>query len=358
MNKSIKVCFIIDGLSSGGKERQLVELIKRLKNNPVIELGIITFNENKHYSEEVKGLIPLYTELKKRPTRLEPFFTIWKCFFNFKPDVVHTWDSLASMYSYITAKTFKSKIVDGSIRDSGIEKGWQLFIKRFFLKRADLVLSNSYAGLKYYGFPGEVLHNAIDLERFHNKTESSECNMIMVANFTDYKDHETFINASLELVKSNLIDQVYLAGDGPYWNKYYDLININHKSIALRFHFLGSISNVEEYLAKCRFGILCSTLQYGEGISNSVLEYMAAEVIAISTNVGGMKEVIDDGINGFLVDPKDSGRIVEIIKTLRNDTKSCLRITENGRKTIEKKFSYEENISKLIDIYSKLCTGK
>lgn len=358
MKDNINILFISDGLSTGGKERQLAEIIKSINKKENYRTGIITFNREQHFSEYIKSNVHYFKELKKRPTRLEPFFSIWIHIRRFKPDIIHTWDSLSSMYTYLPARIFTIKFIDGSVRDAGIEKGWQFFLKRFFLKRADLIISNSEAGLTHYGFSGEVLYNAIDIKRFPIQTRGKEINLIMVANFTVYKDHSTFIRAGLALLKDGIVDNVYLAGDGPHKQNYVDLINSTYSIYSDRIFFLGSISNVEENLAKCTFGVLCSTLEYAEGISNSVLEYMAAGLIAISTDVGGMKEVIEDGVNGFLIPPGDSDMIVKIITKLRLDRNTCNTITENARRTISEKFSCEGNINKLMSIYSGLCTKK
>jgi len=358
MSSQIRILFIIDGLHGGGKERQLYEIIKVLSKTPHLKTGIITFNKNGHYSNKIKELVTFFVELNKRPTRLEPFFTIWKHIRVFEPDIVHTWDSLSSMYAYFPTKIFKLKSIDGSIRDAGIENGWQLCLKKYFLNRADLVIANSIAGLHHYKINGEVIYNAIDTRRFHQKKLSNEINIIMVANFTEYKDHKTFMEAAIKLVNNNLISNVYLAGDGPYKQTHIDNIKANHAKIFQRFHFLGFTNNVEKYLSKCQFGVLCSTSTYSEGVSNSVLEYMAAGLIPIVTDVGGMKEAINNNVNGFLIEEKKPIQIVEIIQSLQKDSKKTVNIILNAKESIKTKFSYEQNINKLITIYKKICIKK
>lgn len=65
----IKILYIIDGLHCGGKERQLVEIIKYFPKTK-FRTGVITFNKNKHYTEFVKNDVDYFIELKKRPARL------------------------------------------------------------------------------------------------------------------------------------------------------------------------------------------------------------------------------------------------------------------------------------------------
>ena len=349
---NIKLLYVCDGLRAGGKERQLSEIIKNIDKQK-FELGIITFNKNGHFSELIKKYVSFYKELSKRPTRLEPFFTIWKVFQDFKPDIVHTWDSLSSLYSYLPTRIFKSKLIDGSIRDAGIEKGWQLYLKRFFLKRADLVISNSYAGLKNYSVVGDVMYNAIDMNRFKPKIENGEFNIIMVANFTDYKDHQTFINASVALLYESIVDNVFLAGDGPHKQKFSDYIASKHNSLLKRFHFLGTIKNVEDYLTKCKVGVLCSTSKFGEGISNSVLEYMATGLVPVATNLGGTSEIIEDRINGFLFQEGRSDQLFAIVKKIKEEYLYD-KLNFYSQFTIESKFSLSKNLSNLQKAYLQI----
>jgi glycosyltransferase involved in cell wall biosynthesis len=356
-NNYLRLLFVIDGLGYGGKERQLAEIIKYLQNHGNFEIGVITFNKIfRHYTDYIRNSVSFFKELSKRPTRLEPILTMWKCFLEFKPDIVHTWDTISSLYSYLPTKTFRAILIDGSIRDAGIDKSWHYYFKRYFIKRADFVISNSYAGLKYYKVQGNVLYNAIDYNRFIHLYESNEFNIIKVANFTDRKDHQTFIKAAISLVKANIVENVYLVGDGPNKKKYVDLLRKDCGSIYNRFHFLGAISNVEDYIAKCKIGILCSTIEYGEGVSNSLLEYMAAGLVPISTDIGGTSEIIEDTKNGFLIKPQDSERIVELVKILRDDTLLFNNISKKAMSTIKENFSYEINMESLVKIYSDICT--
>lgn len=353
MQNKISILFIIDGLRGGGKERQLVEILRSFDKSR-FKIGVVTFNDNQHYSKQVALLANYFRFISKQPTHFEPLFCIWKCYREFKPDIVHTWDSLSSFYSYIPSKFFRVKIIDGSIRDAGIEKGWQKKFNRFFLKRANLVLANSFAGLKAYKVGGSVIYNAIDQDRFILKNENDEVNLIMVANFTDYKDHQTFLRAAIQLLNENVIDNVYLLGDGPNLFKYIALIEREYPAISKRVFFPGSVTNVEEYLAICSIGVLCSTTEHAEGLSNSVLEYMAAGLIAIVTDLGGSCEIIEHGKNGFLIQPDNPEEIVNIVKLLKEDTNLTICLRENARETVKQKFELKKNIGLLEKTYLKL----
>ncbi|MEN8121650.1 MAG: glycosyltransferase [Bacteroidota bacterium] len=353
----INILYVIDGLFSGGKERQFVEILKGLDKDK-FRIGIITFNKNLFYTEKAKSLSEYFVELEKKSNKFKPFFTIWACFKDFKPDIVHSWDYLSSLFVYFPVKFYSAIFVNGSIRDSGIEKGWQFYAKKWMLKAANVALGNSKAGLSSYGVEGEVIYNAIDLGRFGHSKFRNEFNIIKVANFSDYKNHQMFVDASIELVKEKFVDNVYLAGNGEYFNKYKSLVEKQKEEVSAKFHFLGAISNVETYLEKCTIGLLCSTVKYSEGVSNSVLEYMAAGLIPIATNIGATSEIIQDGENGFLVAPDSFKEIVNKVKLIKNNPEMSVKMVANAMKTIELKFNYNKNMQKINHLYDKVLRKK
>jgi len=354
--KKTHILYVIDGLFPGGKERQFIEILKGLDKEK-FKIGLVTFNKNLFYTEQAKSLSGYFVELDKKANKFKPFVTIWSCFKEFKPDIVHTWDYLSSLFVYFPAKFYSAKFINGSIRDSGIEKGWQFYAKKWMLKAADVAIGNSKVGLINYKVEGEVIYNAIDLGRFNKNETRNEFNIIKVANFSDYKNHQMFIDAAIVLLKENVVDNVYMAGKGEYLEKYKNFVQKQGTQISSKIIFLGAITDVENYLAKCSVGVLCSTKQFGEGVSNSVLEYMAANVIAIATDIGASSEIITDGENGFLVAPESSDEIVEKVKLIKNNAGLRLTLAENAFKTIREKFNYNNNINKINWLYNKVLTN-
>jgi glycosyltransferase involved in cell wall biosynthesis len=351
--EKIRILYVTSGLASGGKERQLIEVIKNLDKG-IFTIGTIVLNKKQQYSKEALHYSDYYWELKRRPSRFEPLFSIWKCFRELKPDIIHTWDSLSSFYAYIPSRFYRIPFIDGSIRDAGVDKCLNYYFKKFFLKRANLIIANSLAGLKAYKIKGNVIYNGINATRFLPKVNSNEFNLIMTANFSKYKDHFTFLKAAIRLIKNDVVDQVFLLGDGPKKVKYIKWMEDECSEIRGKFHFLGNVKDVEKYLALCNVGILCSTTKYSEGISNSVLEYMAAGIIPIVTNIGGSSEIIENGINGYLIRPGDINEIINLVKNIKIINSLQERLIMNARTTIEEKFSMKKNLGLLTSIYKSL----
>ncbi|MGI8668332.1 MAG: glycosyltransferase, partial [Aridibacter sp.] len=90
---------------------------------------------------------------------------------------------------------------------------------------------------------------------------------------------------------------------------------------------------------------------YFEGLPVSMLEALAAKCVVIATNVGSIGTVIEDGMNGFLVEPHDVEQIVGKIKPLLLNKTDRKSLQNNARKTIEERFSINEHLSKLKEIY-------
>lgn len=354
----IRLLFVIDGLGHGGKERQLIEILRGLDSS-AIESGIISFNKDGHYSPEAKNLTQgNYFEIDKKKSKISPFIEVNKIISNIKPDIVHTWDTMSSMYAYPAARLNGCKFIDGSIRDAGVESGWQFYYKKTFLKLADICVANQQAGLNYYGVPGKLIYNSLDLSRFKAPQRNGEFNLIMVANFTDYKDHRTFINAGGKLLAENIVDNVYLVGHGIHEAKYREYIITHFSATADRFIFTGAVKNVEEYLSKCSIGVLCSTSQYGEGLSNSVIEYMAAGLVPVVTDIGGSSEIITHGKDGYLFAEGDSNALYTYVRKIREDENLFNQLSESALKTVSEKFNYKINNRTWQELYQNLLSEK
>lgn len=131
----------------------------------------------------------------------------------------------------------------------------------------------------------------------------------MVASFSNYKDYRTYIQAANRVLnKVNYITFLCIgSGDD---KTYRELVDPESKKFV---KFLGRQENVESIMNICNIGIL---LTYTEGISNSIMEFMALGKPVIATDGGGIKELIIDRETGFLIPPKSPMVLAEKIIVL------------------------------------------
>lgn len=114
----------------------------------------------------------------------------------------------------------------------------------------------------------------------------------------------------------------------------------------------GRIRDPISECMKANLGILLST--QGEGISNSIMEYMACGLPVICSNEGGSSELVVDKITGFLVDPQnDPKEIAEIILWLKNNPIKAKTIGLAGKERIFSQFSTQKMVQDYVLLYNK-----
>ena len=91
-----------------------------------------------------------------------------------------------------------------------------------------------------------------------------------------------------------------------------------------------------------------------EGSPLSVMEYMAAGKPVVSTRVGGVPELVEDGVHGLLVEPRDPGALAAAIGRLLHDPAEATRLGEQGRERQQRELSLDAMVRKIEDLYEEL----
>jgi glycosyltransferase involved in cell wall biosynthesis len=99
--------------------------------------------------------------------------------------------------------------------------------------------------------------------------------------------------------------------------------------------------------------VLCSLT---EGLGTSILDAMAASKPVVGTRAGGIPEVIDDGVTGFVVPPRDDKAQAEAIQAQQRDQKLRERMGEAGRKRVAERFSVERMVAGTAAVYARLAS--
>ena len=130
------------------------------------------------------------------------------------------------------------------------------------------------------------------------KKEHSEFVFLTAGRLSDQKNQKLLIDAFHELLSEQVHAKLIILGDGP--NK--ECLNQQVKQLGLEndVSLLGNVDNIEEYMARVDVFILSSLY---EGLPLVLLEAMAAGLPIISTDVGGVKDIVTD--NGILVPSMD-----------------------------------------------------
>lgn len=332
----MKILFFIDSLCAGGKERRLTELMKGLRLNPEVNFEIVLMDKRVHYDQIFSLNIRIHYLLRKAKKDLSVFAKFYKICKDYRPDIVHCWDSMTAVIAVPTCRLLNIKLVNGIVVDTPIKQN--IFNKHWLRAKltfpfSDKIIGNSRAGLAAYKAPSKkssCIYNGMDFQRFKKLNEpeitrkdifrtSGENIFVagMVAGFENRKDYETLIKAALSLVNSNDLIRFVLVGNGNNFNKIKESVSEKDTD---KIIFLGKRNDVESIVNIFDIGILLTNSKvHGEGISNSIIEYMALGKPVIATRGGGTSEAISDGENGFLINPHDSYQLVQSIQKLIND---------------------------------------
>jgi L-malate glycosyltransferase len=111
--------------------------------------------------------------------------------------------------------------------------------------------------------------------------------------------------------------------------------------------FIGSVKNVGEYISRCDICVLCSD---AEGLSNSILEYMACGKPIIATAVGGNSELVDDR-NGIMVPPGNAAAVADALEHLIQNEAERARMGMASTRILQESYSWQRTIGQLQHYY-------
>jgi glycosyltransferase involved in cell wall biosynthesis len=144
----------------------------------------------------------------------------------------------------------------------------------------------------------------------------------------------------------------HIAGEGPLRRTLQELIA--ELKLTDRIFLPGTVQDVPAFLRELDIAVLCSR---SEGMSNAILEYMAAGKAIIATAVGGNVQLLEHERSGLLVPPGDPQRLAEAMRRLLNDRGLSLRLAQAARKRVEERYSRQAMVRRFETFYHDLLWG-
>ena len=286
---------------------------------------------------------------------------------DFKPDLIHAWGAPEAFYSVFASRILGIPLINNQIADIFGSKNLSLFSKfvnKINFTFSDVICANSYGGLKAYKQDKKkksvVIYNGLDKNRFINLADKkvirekygikTEYVVIMAATYSVNKDWNRFFEIAkyvTTLRKDITFISVGAEADGKIYKQMLELSE-RHQNILIK----GRCSEVENLVNACDVGVLFSTR--GEGVSNTILEYLALGKPVIVDKEGGSAEFIKDGENGFFTEGKSVEQIGDLVINLIDDSVLRNKMGNMGKQTIEDLFTLDKMGEKFVNIYTKL----
>ena len=200
-----------------------------------------------------------------------------------------------------------------------------------------------------------VIHNAVSVDQFYPQQvpDSGTFRVGMIANLLPIKGHGDFLRMASLLLARGIRAEFWMIGGDIHHSGYGRHLIDRAKELGVedRVRFLGHCPNVGELINSLDV-VVCPS--HVEPFGLCLIEGMACAKPVVATRVGGIPEVVDDGVTGLLVEPRAPEQLADAVESLADDTYLRLAMGEAGRDRVLQKFAPECVLKKTTDIYKKL----
>jgi glycosyltransferase involved in cell wall biosynthesis len=278
-------------------------------------------------------------------------------------DVVHT-HHLRSAPSRMAAIVARARAVPAVVTDHGLQGGtWGGLLLRLFQR----FLTVSEYSARELGAPASrtrVVYGGVDCDRFRPDPGAARRGVLFVGRLTPHKGVDLLLRG---LPRDATLTVVGTGGHDvrPPERDYPALLRRLARDRAV--DFLGAVSEGELPPLYRRAAVLAlpsvHRTCYGREIAVvellglAVLEAMASGTPVVCSRVGGLPELVEDGVNGFLVQPGDAAELHERLAQLLGDRSLAERMGRNARELALDRFTWEACAERCLDAYAELAGG-
>ena len=366
----------------GGTEGQVMNLVDRLDLSR-FAVRFACFNRSGRFLPLLDArAIPVTQYTIKRLYDLRALKEQWRLaneIRRHRVDIVHSYNFYGNVFAVPAAKLARTPVVVASIRSMGeLYTPLQRRVQRHVCRLADCILTNADAirqSLIAEGYDAAkitVIRNGIDVasqrrtpnggQRFRREfaLPADAPIVAVLARLSPVKGIEYFLQAAV-LVARRFADARFvvvggstLANDRRHAPRDYRAeLEAMAKRLGLegRVVFTGVRSDVADVLSQVAVSVLPSL---SEGVSNTVLESMAAGVPVVATRVGGIPEAIEDGETGLLVPPRNSAALAHAIGVLLEDRQLATHLGQAGQRRIAREFQLDRSVRETENLYVEL----
>lgn len=372
----------------GGTEKQVANLTKRMDRR-AFDVSFACMNRWGEMIQEIEdrqGIAVSEYPLESL-YELNAFRQQWRFAQELRRNrtqILHSYNFYANMFSLPAAKLAGVPCIVASIRDMGIYLSpMKLRAQKLVCRLADRIVVNADAirdWLVEQGYPAAkivVIRNGVDTSRFGGRSDGAALRrqlgipmgvplVVMLARLNPTKGIDCFFEAAAKIRERHPDAHFLAVGECYTRNDIGEIVvderyrrelqdRVTSRGLTDRVHFTGLRKDVPEILAAAAVSVLPSI---SEGISNTLLESMAAGVPVVATRVGGTPEVIRDGEQGLLVPPGDPQAIADAILAVLGDPALAVRLGAEGRRRVREEFSFEAVVRRTQDLYRDLLASK
>ncbi len=390
MEKKIKILRIITRLNIGGPAQHAIFLTESLNKDffeSKLIIGSVNSNEgDMSFLARDKGLSLIeITELQNEGGLLSDFrafLKLYRIIRKERPHIIHLHLFKARILGGLAAKLAGVPIIIQTFHGHVFREYYdafktaiilliERFIGRFVTDEIIAISDNQKEDLIQFGISKSdkirVMSIGLELDRFLNVEEkrgelrreldlSDECTLVgIVGRLVPIKGHLYFLRAAKDVLDTlgNSRVRFLIIGDGELRKELES--QCRELGIEKSVIFLGWRNDLERIYADLDVVVLSSL---NEGTPVSVIEAMASGKAVAATKVGGVSDIIKDGVSGILVPSKDHISLAQAIIKLLNDPKLRLTLGNEGRKRVYPEYDVSNLVKNMENFYMDLSISR
>ena len=378
---NVKVLQLITELDVGGAERGLLSLVKKLNGNRYDVMVAYLKGEGRLAGDFRNAGIKVFDLKMENRMDLGAVICLYRLLKREKVRVLHTHLIQADICGFLAGKMAGVPVIISTKHNPDEFRkrhSIPVWLDGIFANRSDRIIAVSNAVrdflIKWERISEDkftVIHNGIELEEFTslekkhepfsraNNTDitakkkelgidSSSQVVGTVGRLDEQKGHKFFLEAIPEILKRVHRVKFLIVGDGPLRGK---LEKLSEKlEIRQNVIFTGIRHDIQDILAIMDVFVLPSIF---EGFGIVLLEAMAMKKAIVASRIGGIPEIVDDGLTGILVEPANPSEIANSIIILLKNPEKAHEIGDAGKTAVEKRFTANAMAKKVEEVYDK-----
>lgn len=373
--KDIRILFVLPSLGLAGAERVTVDLVNALAMIEGYYVHLFTFERNLDLKDAVDCVVKFHHHPRCHKFDFSNISRIAELIDREEIDIVHCTLQIALLFGVLGVyrSQRRPKLIDAIHTTINRNIKYELFDRMLYvplMRRCDQIIAvcdNQKAHwIKKYPFLADrivTVHNGIDVEYYADNLgndvkgalrrelgiQDGELVVGMVAGFRSEKNHEEVFIAFSKLVQQGLPLKLLLVGDG----ERLQLLQAKSKELGIenRIIWVGFTSEAKKYISIFDTGVLFSNT---ESFSMAILEMLAMGKPVVAADLGGTCEMIQDGINGYLVQPHDVTALTNTLDLLFRNPQLRKRLGNAARQAVLENFTKNVMVERTISVLNQV----
>jgi len=351
--------FVVGQLSLGGLERQLCYLVEHLLQlqHPVVVV-VWNYRDSDTYVPRLKSLGAKIVGFDPTLSNARKLSRLRALTLSLSPAVVHSYSFFTNFAVWFACLQTRALPI-GSLRSDffGERKLAGPVVGRLSGRFPRTMIANNEAAAKAARRGGYfrpkatyVVRNGVDLKRFQPRDSwPSLPTAVGIGSLMRYKRWDRVLSVARNLVGQSRPFKVVIVGDGPERTGLQQLAQ--DSTLLTTVSLMQPQADVPALLNNSSFLIHASEL---EGCPNVVMEAMACGRPVLSTDVGDVSHLVEDGNSGFVVSQNDDDSLLNRMRTLIDDPDLCRRFGAAARRKAIKEFSVQRMAEETLAVYQNL----